>query len=113
MKREFAVVAGKRKEEVVVENDDLVLVTAPNFSTIHEKIVFFKGFLSDEIVDFQTFDDKHLKSISLRVVGCIEIIARYGTIQHEILLEALLQNRNLKSKLNQIKKNFAELLCEE
>lgn len=111
IKREFAVVAGKIKEGVVLEKVDLVRIIAPNAPDIDGKICFFEGFLTDDVIELDTIGPLSRRLVSLKIVGCVEIIAKKNTIQHEIFAELLNQNYNLQARINQIEKNFAELLC--
>lgn len=107
---EFAVVLGKRKEGVNIEEDDLVLVTAKKFPIIHEKVCFFARFLIENVIEFNIIG-YGFKLFSLPEICGVEIVARKKTRQHEILTEVLLQKHNLQKRIDQIDKNFAELLC--
>lgn len=114
-KVEFAIFTGKCVKGVEIFDGDLVFVNAQVFPSIHYYFCFFQNIICQENVDYVEL--KHIDGMKVRVplnmISALEIIARKDTRQYEILIEVLTQNCILRNKLNRIKKNFAQLLCEE
>jgi|SRR3989344_7095555 len=115
IKREFAVLTGERRGEVELSGGDLIWVVAPKFPDIHDHFCFLKNIVQEEdvvFVELENIDGANVK-VRLNMVGGLEVVARKDTRQYEVLVDALLKNYHLNNRLERIKKNFAQLLCEE
>lgn len=112
IKRELAIVTGKRKSEIELSCGDLVWIIAPNFAKAHDQYCFFKNTIFADFVELEHIDGTNML-VPLNMIGGLEVVARKDTRQYEILVDLFLQNNNLNKRIEQIEKNFAQLLCKQ
>ena len=111
---------GKRNPEVELSGSDLVWVIAPQHPEVNKHYCFFKNITSrgnelsetesDLELELEYVDGMDVK-IPLNMVGGLEVIARKDTRQYEVLVEKLLENKHLKTRLEKIENNFNTMLC--
>ncbi len=110
VKREFAIYLGKKKDEIEISEGDLVQIYAVNLPNIHNHIILFQGFSDNQYVKFKYFGGE-TDLFPVNMISQMEIIARNNTRQCEILMDIILQNLNLKKKIEKIQKNAKEIFC--
>src|SRR3989344_3692983 len=99
--REFAVLMRQRKAEVEMWEDDLVLIYSPNtYPTVHEQFCFFTK-ENEEGLEFRKLNEEKVVCDLLNL-SFVEVIARKGSRQHEILVDTLSQKANLERKVETI-----------
>lgn len=108
--RQFAIITGKRRGEIEVNGGDLVWVVVASFPEIHKSFCFFKNFVSsgeESFVELEQIDGMDLK-IPEKMFGGLEVVAKNGTREYEVLTDTILENIRLKSWIKKLKKHLSE-----
>ena len=112
LRREFAVIGGKRRNEIELSGGDLVWVVFPESPEINQSFCFLKNIIFEENTDFielELVDGTDVK-IPLKRLAGLEVVAHKDTRQYDLLAETLFENHSLKTRLKKIEKNFSTLL---
>lgn len=109
--RELAILSFNRRKEVELSAGDFVWVLAKNtYPDLHDSFCFFEK--EDEwSITFKELTSSNVVVCEINKLSLVEVIARIGTRQYEILVDIFLQNVSFKKRIEQIEKNFAQLLC--
>lgn len=109
--RELAVLVFNRRKEIELSAEDLVWILAPNRNhRLHDQFCFFMK-EDESLMTFKEFINGNEVCCEINKLSLVEVIARRETRQYEILVDLLLQNSNLKSKIAKIQKNVKEIFC--